>query len=188
MIEHALMDKWLFFYKYMRSPKQIGSVTPSSRFLASKLVSPIAWDEVKAVAELGAGTGAVTRFIRQANRGRAVTLLFEQDPLLRSKLGQHYPEAICCPDAAHMRQELERNGIPQLDAVISGLPFYNFTEQLRERLLEEIHSVLKPGGQFIAFQYSLQMKRALQQKFVLEKIAFVPWNVPPAFVYVCRKK
>ncbi|WP_189597048.1 hypothetical protein [Paenibacillus elgii] len=50
--------------------------------------------------------------------------MFEQDPLLRSKLGQHYPEAICCPDAAHMRQELERNGIPQLDAVISGLPFY----------------------------------------------------------------
>lgn len=65
---------------------------------------------------------------------------------------------------------------------------HNFTEQWRERLLEEIHSVLKPGGQFIAVQYSLQMKRALQQKFVLEKIAFVPWNVPPAFVYVCRKK
>ncbi|WP_248924139.1 class I SAM-dependent methyltransferase [Paenibacillus hamazuiensis] len=188
MIENMLQDKWLFFSKFMRSPKTIGSVVPSSRFLAAKMVSAVPWERASAIAELGCGTGAITKFIRNANCGDASVLLFEKDPLLRNELMHRYPEYICCSDAFGMRGYMEMAGIRQLDAVISGLPFFNFAETAREQLLEEIDYCLKPGGQFVAFQYTLQMKKALQRKFAIESISFVPWNVPPAFVYVCRKK
>jgi len=50
-----------------------------------------------------------------------------------------------------------------------------------------VYHSLKPGGLFIAFQYSQQMKKLLGEHFSIEKIEFVPLNIPPAFVYVCRK-
>jgi phospholipid N-methyltransferase len=32
------------------------------------------------------------------------------------------------------------------------------------------------------------MRRQLERQFDIEHIHFVPFNVPPAFVYVCRKR
>ena len=187
MIEIRAQSHWLFFSKFMRSPKTIGSVAPSSKFLAEKMVSFVPWERATAIAELGSGTGAITKFIRNANRSDASVLLFEIDPQLRNLLMRGYPEYICCSNAFDMRKYMENAGIWRFDAVISGLPFFNFTVTERERLLEEIDYCLKPGGLFVAFQYSLQMKKMLKRKFAIESISFVPWNIPPAFVYVCRK-
>jgi phospholipid N-methyltransferase len=77
--------------------------------------------------------------------------------------------------------------IQQLDCILSGLPFFNFSQNLRDHLMDEIYQSLKPNGLFIAFQYSMQMKKQFAQYFAIEKIDFVPLNIPPAFVYVCRK-
>jgi phospholipid N-methyltransferase len=78
--------------------------------------------------------------------------------------------------------------IEQLDCIINGLPFSNFPQAMRDKLIGQIVISLKNDGLFIAFQYSLQMKKQLSKHFEIEKITFVPMNVPPAFVYVCRKK
>ena len=78
--------------------------------------------------------------------------------------------------------------IEQIDCILSGLPFFNFSQLIRDKLIEQIIMSLKPGGLFIAFQYSQQMKKQLSQHFDIEEILFVPMNVPPAFVYICRKK
>jgi phospholipid N-methyltransferase len=79
-------------------------------------------------------------------------------------------------------------GIEHLDCVVSGLPFFNFPQAIRNQLLEQITLSLKPNGSFIAFQYSLQMNKQFSQHFVVDKIKFVGLNFPPAFVYVCRKR
>lgn len=78
--------------------------------------------------------------------------------------------------------------IEQLDCIISGLPFFNFPQAMRDQIVEQIHRSLRDGGMFVAFQYSKQMKQQLGEWFDIEEIKFVPMNVPPAFVYVCRKK
>ncbi|WP_284646340.1 class I SAM-dependent methyltransferase [Paenibacillus silviterrae] len=188
MSESTLRESWLFFYKYLRYPKQIGSIIPSSRYLASAMVSAVAWDETRLIAELGAGTGAVTKYISSSNMTGAQVVLFEKDDYLRAKLQQQYPEHVCFSDALRIGKELEANAMGPLDAIISGLPFFNFSESFREQLLVEIEDSLRPNGQFIAFQYSLQMKKALERRFEIENISLVPWNLPPAFVYSCRKK
>ena len=45
----------LFLKSFLQSPKHVGSIIPSSRFLASKMVKQASWLEAKAVAELGSG-------------------------------------------------------------------------------------------------------------------------------------
>jgi phospholipid N-methyltransferase len=110
------------------------------------------------------------------------------DDKMRNNLNAGFPKFSIYPNACLLTSVMKREHIGHLDCIISGLPFFNFNKELRETLLEQIAAALKPGGYFIAFQYSLQMKKRLSESFIIERIGFVPLNFPPAFVYVCRKK
>ncbi|HBV87951.1 MAG TPA: hypothetical protein DEF42_15180 [Desulfosporosinus sp.] len=89
---HAnLTDKLTFLMKFIESPTQVGSITPSSRFLAEKMVRPIDWDQVKAVAELGAGTGAFTNYINALKSPNCKVAVFEKDEEMRDQLYNLYP-------------------------------------------------------------------------------------------------
>ncbi|SMG41695.1 Phospholipid N-methyltransferase [Paenibacillus aquistagni] len=178
----------MFMQTFMKNPKRVGSVTPSSRFLAEKMVRSVPWNKVTALAELGSGTGAITNLIQSRVEGEAKVLLFEMDDRMKNHLQTIYPDFSCHSNALHLTKVMKHKGIQQLDCVISGLPFFNFEDDLRESLINQVNEALKPGGYFIAFQYSLQMKKHLSRKFVIEKIDLVPLNFPPAFVYLCRKK
>jgi phospholipid N-methyltransferase len=184
----VVQEKFLFLYKFLRSPKQIGSVTPSSKFLARKMVDSVVWNHVDNIAELGAGTGSITKYIHEAKQIRTHVLLFEKDPFLRRELGKVYSDFSCYADACQLQIAMRNEGIEQLDCILSGLPFSNFSQDKRNKIMEQVLLSLKPGGFFIAFQYSQQMKRQLSRNFDIEEVKFVLLNFPPAFVYVCRKK
>lgn len=181
-------DSLLFLKSFVKSPKKVGSIIPSSRFLANTMVKQASWQENMTVAELGAGTGAITRYIQKSAHKSTKVLLFEMDQTMRTILQNGYPNFTSYPNAATLMNTMRNEGIDELDYIFSGLPFFNFERTLRNTLIEQIHQALKPGGQFIAFQYSLQMKKQLSEKFFIEKIVFVPLNIPAAYVYVCRKK
>jgi phospholipid N-methyltransferase len=188
LMMRAMQEKLLFLYKFMRAPKQIGSVTPSSAFLAKRMLKPVPWSQVTSVAELGAGTGAITKHLNAALHKETKVLLFEKDPYLRDQLSTRFPEYVCYADASKIQPALLKEGMDGLDCILSGLPFFNFPQMKREQLMDQISASLKPGGLFIAFQYSIQMKKLLKQHFEIERIHIVPFNVPPALIYVCRKR
>ncbi|MBE9916376.1 methyltransferase [Paenibacillus donghaensis] len=184
----SIQEKVLFLYKFSQAPKQIGSITPSSAFLAKKMLESVDWNQVGHIAELGAGTGAITKYIEAVNLKHAHVLLFEKDSLLRSQIAESFPAYSCYEDACKLTEALQNEQIEQLDCILSGLPFFNFPQDLRDQLMEQIVTSLKPGGLFIAFQYSQQMRKQLSSLFDIEHIHYVPLNIPPAFVYVCRKR
>ncbi|GAB2699724.1 class I SAM-dependent methyltransferase [Paenibacillus thermoaerophilus] len=184
----AANEMWLFLTRFLRDPRQVGSVLPSSRYLAKAMVGEIEWARTRAVAELGAGTGAITGVMMAAKPPGTKVFLFEKDDRLRQRLQQDFRDCICCADASEMARAMRSQNVTGLDCVVSGLPFFNFPAPVRESLLGQVASALDPGGQFIAFQYSLQLKPHLTRYFRIEKIKMAPWNVPPAFVFVCRKK
>lgn len=187
MMKH-IQEKMLFLYKFSQAPKQIGSVTPSSAFLARKMLEAVDWRQTRHMAELGAGTGAITKYIDAYNVNRTNVMLFEKDAVLRGGLTRDFPRFACYPDACRLREALRAEGVDRLDCILSGLPFFNFPQRLRDQLMDEIMGSLKPGGSFIAFQYSQQMKKQLGTLFDIEHVHYVPLNIPPAFVYVCRKR
>ncbi|KEF38071.1 phospholipid N-methyltransferase [Schinkia azotoformans MEV2011] len=178
----------LFLQSFIQNPKQIGSLWPSSRFLARKIAQQVEWNEISAIAELGSGTGVITREIKTHTNKQTKVFLFEKDDKMRGNLQQEFQEFYCCNNAYQLLNVINQHGVQQLDCVISGLPFFNFSSENRERLINQVVESLKPGGYFIAFQYTLQMKKLLSSRFIIESIHYVPLNFPPAFVYVCRKE
>ncbi|MGE5398002.1 MAG: class I SAM-dependent methyltransferase [Chitinophagales bacterium] len=180
-------DKKQFFKKFIESPTQIGSIVPSSRFLANKMLRPIDWANARFIAELGAGTGVFTKHIQMNKHCNCEVAVFEKDDDMRNRLNNTYPELKFCKDAIRLSEEVQSMGIDSLEAVVSGLPFALFKEEVREQIIDEVLQALKPNGIFVAFQYSLQMKKMLSSKFSKVEIFFEPLNLPPAFVYVCFK-
>ncbi|MCQ6557527.1 class I SAM-dependent methyltransferase [Paenibacillus mendelii] len=187
-IKAQVQERLLFITRFFSSPGQIGSVTPSSKFLAKKMIDAVPWNEVQAIAELGAGTGAITKYIPSSAQTSAKVILFEKDALLRNQLKRQYPAFACHADGCELQVAMRQEGIEQLDCILSGLPFFNFPKAVRDQLIEQIRLSLKPSGRFIAFQYSQQMRKQLSEHFLLREIHFVLMNVPPAFVYICQNK
>jgi phospholipid N-methyltransferase len=74
-----------------------------------------------------------------------------------------------------------------VDVVISSLPLANFPDILKIDILQQCYDALKPNGLFIQFQYSLIDYKLLKKRFSLVERKFTPLNIPPAFIYVCRK-
>ncbi|ULO04741.1 methyltransferase domain-containing protein [Paenibacillus sp. 19GGS1-52] len=181
-------EKLLFLRGFIRDPLRVGSILPSSPLLAEKIIQIIPWHEVQTVAELGAGTGALTRFI-ELNRAESSKLfLFERDRNMRASLKLQFPACNLHSNASSLLKNLDQEGISQLDCIICGLPFFNFSNEMKERLLRQIVRSLKPGGYFVAYQFSLHMKKKYAAYFNIERIEFVSRSFPPAFVYVCRKQ
>ncbi|GIM44945.1 SAM-dependent methyltransferase [Collibacillus ludicampi] len=187
-IQAELLNRLSFFNKFFHSPRTIGSITPSSIFLAKEMVKCVDWKNTDVVVELGAGTGIFTRQIHGLKKPDCSVVIFELDHQMRRRLQEQYPSFHYYADAQYMSRALEEFGIPQVDCIVSGLPFTTFHKGLRDKILDGVIHSLKPGGWFITFQYSLHMKKELIQRFKKVDISFVPFNVPPAFVYRCQKE
>lgn len=182
------MDKLMFLYKFLQSPQSVGSITPSSRFLASAMMNYVDWDNDRKIVELGAGTGIFTKQINELMHSDSEAIIFEKDDAMRQSLQERFPALYYEANARDISMAVSDRGWGHVDCVISGLPFAIFSEQVRKNIMDEVYASLKPGGVFIAFQYSLQMKRLLSSYFEIENISFVALNFPPAFIYFCRKK
>nr|WP_145402101.1 methyltransferase domain-containing protein [Paenibacillus xylanexedens] len=179
---------FLLLLGFLKNPKRVGSVIPSSKWLAQKVVHSVAWNEVSSIAELGSGTGAITRLIQHRTADPTKVFLFERDPGMRKRLKSTYPHFQVSSNASYLYKKTTQEALQSVDCIICGLPFFNFSNEMRQRILDQIQLALKPGGTLIVYQFSLQMKRTLNHHFIVEDVAFVPSNFPPAFVYVCRKK
>jgi phospholipid N-methyltransferase len=184
----TLFNRILFFYKFIQSPKTVGSITPSSFFLTKEMLKNINWSNTKTIVELGAGTGIFTNQIQQSKSPDSRVLIFELDPVMQNRLKELYPHFTFYSDATFLPKALQEQGLNQVDCIVSGLPFSNFSKGLREQIVDGVIKSLKPGGLFITFQYSLQMKKHLVNHFDEVDITLVPLNLPPAFVYCCKKK
>jgi phospholipid N-methyltransferase len=176
-----------FLYKFIQKPKEIGSVVPSSSFLTKKMLENLPWDNIETLVELGAGTGVFTEFIAENKKESCQIFVIEHDYDMRKNLKTKYPTFYYGAKAEKLDWLLQKYDLPQVDCIVSGLPFAAFSESVREKIMLAISHSLKPGGIFVAFQYSLQMKKTLKKHFNEVIIGFVPLNMPPAFVYYCRK-
>ena len=53
-------EKILFFSAFLRYPKEIGSVIPSSKYLKEGIIKNIDFKNARYIAEYGPGTGCIT--------------------------------------------------------------------------------------------------------------------------------
>jgi len=73
-------------------------------------------------------------------------------------------------------------------AAVSGLPLVNFSKALRHRLVESAFARLEPGAPFIQFSYSLWPPIPPTAGYTMRWTRFVLRNLPPARVWVYRRR
>ena len=177
----------VFLRRFVGAPRQVGSVMPSSPYLTKAMIDKIEWNDVRDVAELGAGTGVFTRVILQKLRQEGHLLVFEIDPTLKAMIETECPGVVVYGDARELPRIVSDRNIRQLDCVVSSLPFAVLPPRMTASILDGIDKTLRPGGKLIAYQYSKHMRPYFEKRFASVKISFVLRNVPPAFVYECTK-
>ena len=183
-----MANRSVFLEKFFCSPTKIGSITPSSRFLTRKMLENLPWDRIDSIVELGAGTGVFTEYIAAHKKKDCKAVILEQDNLMRGQLEARFPALCYGSQAENLPFILQKFGLDKVDCIVSGLPFAIFTKELRKQILCAAKCSLKPNGQFIAFQYSLQMYPTFKKNFAEVGLGFELRNFPPAFVYRCKKE
>lgn len=175
----------LFIKKFVTEPRTIGSVTPSSPQLVDSMLQNADWAKLGAVAELGAGTGVMTRAIIERKAKGCELLIFEIEEELRKNLEDETGLEIYA-DARTLPEVMKTRGIEKAGLIVSSLPFTVLPRDVTKSVMEGVTRSLAPDGSFVAFQYSLHMKGTLEKLFDKVDVRFVMMNIPPAFVYECR--
>jgi len=179
-----------FLWNFIKNPRQVGSVTPSSRWLCRRLANAAELSRCRCVVEFGPGTACLTREILDRLPPEATLFAFEINEEFCESLKTKcvHPRLLVVNDSAErVGARLAAHGFGGADYIFSGLPFTTLPPLVRERILRETLSALKPGGKFIAYQYSLYLLRTLRSVFGDVRVSFELRNIPPAFCFVCTK-
>jgi phospholipid N-methyltransferase len=160
------------------------------------MVRDIGLENASAVVEIGPGTGAVTNMILETIPDSAEFIAIEIDPGLHAIFKERFPDVKSHNEcASNIVSILEKENVRELDAVLSGLPWASFPEELQIKLMDAVCEALEPKkGVFATFAYlqgtllpaGRRFKRTLESRFSkVEKSPIVWNNIPPAFVYKC---
>lgn len=185
----------MFITHYIKAPKQTGAVCSSSKKLSCMMIKNIDFANAKNIVEIGPGTGAFTKEILNRKNDNSYFFAVEINQNMANKLKKEFPNMdIEVQNALNLKEILKSKGIDKIDNVVSGIPWalLNVREQLS--LLKTIYDSLNTGGHFNTFAYVLPNARAnvfrklLHRFFEEVHMSKIIWqNIPPAFVYYCKK-
>jgi len=188
---HGIADHLKFFRQFLRSPKMVGSIVPTSQGVIDHLLAAVDWPATRVFVEYGPGMGTFTRPIleRLPPDSRLIAIDTCRDFI------DHLGGAIADPrlrlvhgSAADIEQILadEAEG-RQADYVISGLPFSTLPPGVGDGIVAATERGLAPGGAFLIYQYSKFVLPLLRRRFANIRYRRLWRNVPPCFVFIARK-
>lgn len=193
----SLREKARFLSEFVKKPGSVGAVAPSSPSLTEKMVEWIDWPNARTVIEYGPGTGAFTGRIRECLRSPSRLLAIEVNPQFAAALQRRYPDVrVCRESVTNVEAVCRREGVAEVDAIVCGLPWAVFGPKEQAEILGGMMAVLKPRGQFVTFAYlqglllpgARRFRASLRRHFSHVERSQTAWrNLPPAFVYRCRK-
>lgn len=186
-----------FICEYLHHPVRVGAIAPSSQGLAFRMVQWMDWDTVNAVVEYGPGTGAFTAQILQCKRPGTEFFAVELNARFVVALARRFPAVTIFQDSvANIEALCRQQGVGEVDAIVCGLPWAAFSDRDQTAYLDAMMRVLKPGGYFATFAYLQGMALPAARRFrtklrnyfgEVQVSPTVWWNIPPAFVYQCRR-
>jgi phospholipid N-methyltransferase len=180
----------LFFKRFLQRPLQIASIVPSSKALVERVASKIDFTRARVIAEYGPGEGVHSREIARRMRPDAQLLLFELDAAFSRDLKQQFAGDsrvhVINGNAALLRAEMTRRRITQCDYIVSGIPFSILELDKKRDLLRQTHDALAPGGAFIIYQVTNELRQHATDFAEADSEYFLQ-NIPPMFITVFRK-
>jgi phospholipid N-methyltransferase len=187
-----------FFQAFLKNPLKVGAIAPSSSELAKKMLVGIEPSENSVVLELGVGTGAFTKQIREIIPNKDAYLGVELDKNLVKCLRNKFPEMrfmrgnACKSFALHQRSRLGK-----VDYILSGLPFVSMPNEVNDVIFAQIEKFMEQGCMFRTFQYAhgyympsaIKLREFMRNRYgVSQKSPLIVKNVPPAFTLTWQTK
>lgn len=178
-----------FLIGFLRHPKSVGSVVPSSRALTRRIAACGDAASARTVVELGPGTGVVTSELLRAMPRDGKLLAIELNRSFATLLQRTIDDPrlhIVEGRAADIHRSLAEAGVRGADLVVSGIPFSTMPFDEATSTLRAIADVLHPGGRFVAYQVRGHVRRLAEPIFGAPDEELELWNVPPMRVFTWR--
>lgn len=185
----SLKDRYLFLRELIRTPGDIGALCSSSPSLANMMANAVPLRRLRGqVLELGAGTGPVTRALLRRGVPKERLVVIEKSEALALCLRDAFPETnVLCCGAEELDCHIDRS-IP-VEAIVSSLPFRSLPKEVTQAIMNQIGTILAPGGLYIQFTYALLGEiPMLPPHFRKVRSRVIFKNIPPAKVEVFQKQ
>jgi phospholipid N-methyltransferase len=187
----------LFFRSFLGSPRHVGALLPSTRWLGEEMIRGLQLAPGDLLVEYGAGTGSLTASIaRQVALTPGVKYLgIERDAGFCDVLRQRFPELEFANGAVEdVTRLLADRGLPAPRVILSGLPLILLPTM--ESIVATAATLLRPGGEFRTFSYlqswplpaTARLRLLMRRHFAsFRQSPLVLRNFPPAFVLSARR-
>lgn len=179
-----------FLRTFFKERKQVGALAPSSKFLVKKMCDKIDFSTARNIVELGPGTGVFTEELLKRAHADCRIFVIELNEAFYTYLKKKFKDPriiLLCESADKIDDIIASHGISEVDAILSSLPLAVIPDKIRKRIIIKSYDILKKGGVYVQYQYSLNAKKLLEKKFGKLQMGFVAVNIPPAFVYLGTK-
>ncbi|MFZ2998353.1 class I SAM-dependent methyltransferase [Sphingobium sp.] len=175
-----------FLAAWVKKPRQTASVVPSSRYLARLMVEQIDPTDGR-VLELGGGTGVFTRAILHTGLPPEKLEVVEINPAFARGLRRHFPHVSVLETPAQIVSTATAGEPGDYQTVVSGLPLLAMDRHMHHDILSESFRMLRPGGSFVQFTYSMRppVSRDVMDALGLDVVRAgqTVRNFPPATVF-----
>jgi len=181
-------ERLLFALNFLRHPRMLGSVVPSSPHLVEQVLASIDWTRAKVIVEYGPGVGTFTSEILRRMRHDARLVAMETNSDFVRFLRENLPDPrlhVEQGSAADVQQVLERLGLDRASYIISGIPLGSMADSLRADIAAKSRDALEPGGEFLVYQFTSRVLPVLKRTFRSVRRTFERRNLPPAQLFVC---
>ncbi|MEQ6123528.1 rRNA adenine N-6-methyltransferase family protein [Pseudotenacibaculum sp. MALMAid0570] len=185
-----MTNRYNFFKIAIKNIKTSGTITPSSRFLAKKMLRKIDFSKAEIIVELGPGNGKITKKILSKLNSKAKLICFEINDHFYNELKkiEHSQLIVLNKSAETVKEELEKLGYSKSCHIVSSLPLTNIPDAISQSILHNSYASLEENGTFVQYQYTptyfKKLKKVFHKGMTLD---FEVLNVPPAFIYRCKK-
>lgn len=186
-----------FVAEFLKHPRSVGAVAPSSRFLALTMLAAADLKRCRAILEFGPGTGAFTKYIFEQLCPDQRYVGIEQNKQFTVLLRQRFPHLTFVNDSVENLQAISTElKIRSIDAIVCGLPWASLPLHVQDNAFKAMRGLMHADSVFCTFAYiqSLILPAAhvlrarLRTEFASVSQSQIVWrNFPPAFVYVCRR-
>lgn len=176
----------LFLSQFVKRPMEVAALAPSSPALGRAMAAHVP-DGNGPVAELGAGTGIITKALLDAGIPAQDLYAVEMQESFAQHLQQTFPDIHV---HAGLAQDLAKIAPGNMRAVVSALPIKIMPQNVQRDILEAVRNALAPDGVYIQLTYfhTVPISAPVHQSLGMtwKRTGPVWANLPPASIYVCQ--
>lgn len=180
---------WTFFRAFVKAPRVVAAAMPSSAALERRVVRTMQLAPDSVVVEFGTGTGGITRAVLEAlgPEGRLLAIEWTKEFVDQVRLIDDPRLHAVHGCASSIGEQLQSRAWPAADVVVSGIPFSTMPPDLCRKIASELFAALKPGGRFVAYQFTDRVADYTIPHMGPPEIQHEILNIPPMRVFSWQK-